>query len=200
MNNFVSLEWIAGGNCPVIRGNPFSSSTSFERDNINGLKMKEINLTQGKVALVDDEDYEYLNQWKWYACKDYKTYYAQRNGYVNGKRRNIFMHKVILNPPTGLEVDHIDRDGLNNVRSNLRLATRQQNSFNRRKFGKCKYIGVTVLKQGKCQYIVANIRMGNRRIYLGMFPTEEAAALAYNEAALKYRGEFAHLNVIESNN
>ena len=99
MNNFVSLEWIAGGNCPAIRGNPFSSSTSFERDNINGLRMKEIILTQGKVALVDDDDYEYLNQWKWQAVKAPHTFYAARGMKRNGRWSSEKMHRLMFDIP-----------------------------------------------------------------------------------------------------
>ncbi len=88
--------------------------------------MKEIPLTQGKVALVDDEDYEYLTQWKW--C--YNRYAVRCIGPKNHRQR-IAMHQVILNPPEGLETDHIDRNKLNNQRSNLRAVTRSENMQNK---------------------------------------------------------------------
>ena len=193
------LKWIAGGNCPVTRGNPISSSTSFDRDNKNGLTMKEIILSQGKVALVDDEDYEYLNQWKWCAVKARKTYYANRSVLLSGEKKTIFMHRLIMNTPAGLETDHADGNGLNNIRSNLRIATRQQNTFNRRaSISKSKYTGVYVWYKHGRRYIKAMIHQDGRNVSLGNYPTEEEAALAYNEAALKYRGEYARLNLIES--
>lgn len=94
--------------------------------------MKEIPLTQGKVALVDDEDFELLNQLNWYAYKN-KTgnYYAVRNySAEKGKRKIILMHREIMDAPKGIQVDHRNGDGLYNQKENLRLATHQQNSFN----------------------------------------------------------------------
>lgn len=160
--------------------------------------MKEIQLSQGKVALVDDEDYDWLNQFKWSAAKNAKTYYAIRIDFTSGKRKTMTMHRLILNPPDKMETDHIDGNGLNNMRSNLRLSTSQQNKFNRKPFGKSKYTGVAVWHRNGRRYIKASIYQDGRTISLGLFPTEEEAALAYNEAALKYRGEYARLNLIGS--
>lgn len=94
--------------------------------------MKEIKLTQGKVVLVDDEDYEYLNQFKWYALKNHRTYYAQRVIQNNYIKRTLKMHRVIMDTPCGLEVDHIDGDGLNNQKCNLRNCTFAENRKNRK--------------------------------------------------------------------
>lgn len=162
--------------------------------------MKEIKLTQGKVALVDDEDYEYLNQWKWYAYKHkYKhTYYARKSK----NNKCILMHRIIMNTPPNLQVDHVYHNGLDNrkfieingrLKQNLRNCTNSQNSMNKTALGKSKYLGVSYV--GK--YITAKIRINGRLRYLGSFKTEDAAALAYNEAAKIYHGEFANLNIIE---
>lgn len=160
--------------------------------------MKEIILSQNKVALVDDDDYEWLSQYKWSAAKNAKTYYAVRIDFSSGEAKTVTMHRLILNPSPELETDHIDGNGLNNMRSNLRLSTSQQNKFNRRPFGKSKYTGVAVWYRNGHRYIRASIYQDGKNISLGLFPAEEEAALAYNEAALKYRGEYARLNLIES--
>ncbi len=95
--------------------------------------MKLIPLTQGKFAQVDDEDYDYLNQWKWYTTKNHKTFYAARHIRINGKQKLIYMHRVIMNIIKGYKTDHIDHNGLNNQKYNLRICTCQENNRNRKK-------------------------------------------------------------------
>lgn len=151
---------------------------------------KEIPLTQGKVAIVDDADFDWLNQWKWhYAAAGY----AAR---ATGGRRNrhiLYMHRLIVDAPAGSHVDHRDHNGLNNQRSNLRIATPSQNHYNaRRNHGSSKYKGVYYSTARKMW--VATIHADHRRIHLGTFATELCAALAYNSAAIQYHGEFALLN------
>jgi hypothetical protein len=161
--------------------------------------MKEIELSKGKVALVDDEDFEYLNQWKWSVLKGHNTFYAYRKQSIDGRVCQIYMHRFIMKPPDQLDVDHIDSDGLNNQRLNLRLATKQQNQGNRRKItnGHSKYKGVT-LKRGKKW--LAQIGINSRMTHLGYFDNEIDAAKAYDRKAKELFGEFAKLNFPEEKN
>src|ERR1019366_9207564 len=144
--------------------------------------MKTITLTKGFVALVDDEDYEWLSQWKWqYGEHGPRAFRHDRSTH----NTNLSMHRVIMNAPVGIELDHINRIGLDNRRSNLRLATRRQNSANQSKKKNAtasKYKGVG-LHQGKYWY--ASVRISGKRIHLGHFPTELEAAHAYDDAARK---------------
>jgi hypothetical protein len=96
--------------------------------------MKEIQLTQGQVALVDDEDYEYLSQWKWYARwnKSTQSYYAVRTVGTKPNQVTVRMHRFIMNTLIGMDCDHKDHDTLNNQKHNLRNATKSQNSVNRK--------------------------------------------------------------------
>lgn len=161
-----------------------------------GIFMKEIQLTQGKVAIVNDTDFEWLSQWKW--CLHNKMY-AVRNILVGGKTKTIRMHRVILDIEyTKMFCDHIDGNGLNNQRSNLRVATPLQNQQNqkRKSIGSSQYKGVHFNKKCKRKWS-AMIRCSEGRLYLGRFANETEAALAYNEAAIKYHGEFARLNIIQ---
>lgn len=163
--------------------------------------MKKIPLTQGRFTLVDDADHEQLNQRKWYAYQDRNMWYARHNSqpYEN-KRLSILMHRVILGlrHGDGKQVDHIDGDGLNNQRSNLRICTNTQNQHNRRQrvTGRSKYKGVVWHKQSKRW--VAQIRYHPNNIHIGSFDTEEEAAEAYNEKAKELRGEYAFLNDLET--
>jgi len=95
--------------------------------------VKKIKLTQGRYALVDDEDFNWLNQWKW--CFDRSNGYAHRNQWVNGKNRKIYMHRIILGNPRGIlikvETDHKNRNKLDNRRKNLRVVTRSENVLNK---------------------------------------------------------------------
>ena len=160
--------------------------------------MKTIELTQGQVALVDDDDYEWLNQWKWCAHWQGLRWYAVRRApTIDGKQYKIRMHRVVIDAQPGQQVDHKDRDGLNNRRDNLRLCTNSQNQANRGKQAGCssKFKGVTWHKQtGKWQ---ARIRVHRKGIYLGVFDDEVEAGRAYDDAAIEHFGEFARLNVIE---
>lgn len=153
--------------------------------------MKEIKLTQGKVALVDDSDFEWLNQFKWCAMKQQKTYYAVRTY----KYKHVRMHRLIMNTPTGLETDHEDHNGLNNQRYNLRIATSAQNKYNVSPRGASKYLGVTIRQIGREKgRITAKIRKNRITFHLGSFKTEESAAKAYDIRAKEFFGEFANLN------
>lgn len=161
--------------------------------------MKEIQLTQGQVALVDDEDFEILLQWKWCAQKKRlgSGFYAKRGTKVNRKSRNLFMHRYILNLQKGQMVDHRDGNGLNNQKSNLRLCTHSQNLCNakRHKNNTSGFRGVSLDK--RCQKWHAQINMNGVTHSLKYFSTPQEAAIAYNNAAKKYHGEFAVLNKIE---
>ena len=157
--------------------------------------MKEIQLTQGKMALVDDEDFEYLSQWKWQAKRDGRRFYAIRHqSTINGKRPLIYMHRVLTGAEKGMEVDHIDMDGLNNQRSNLRKCTKQQNCQNRKALpGNSVFKGVSRIRNGS---YVSYIRVDKKLKNLGTYRREIDAALAYNKAAVELFGEFARPNVI----
>jgi hypothetical protein len=156
--------------------------------------MKEIKLSQGQIALVDDEDYDFLMQWHWHAVKPKNIYYALTNIWINGKRTSKRMHTLLVSVPEGMVIDHKDRNGLNNQRSNLRVCTLSQNSANSRPAGKSKYLGVSYLIQNNHSYIQAQICKDHKVIHIGMFSTEEEAARAYDAKAKEIHGEFANLN------
>ncbi len=160
--------------------------------------MKHILLTQGQHALVDDWNYDYLNQWKWCASKHGKTFYAIRKAWrPDGRRTTVRMHRVLLNlNDPKIETDHRDNDGLNNQEHNIRVATRVQNCRNRRKRinSRSRFKGVSWHTQ--VLRWMASIHTDGRHIYLGLFDSEVAAAEAYDAAAKQYFGEFAVLNPI----
>lgn len=146
--------------------------------------MKEIQLTQGKIALVDDEDFERLSLVKWTAAKGKKTFYAYRKPpRVKGQvRRNIFLHHDVLGrPPLGFMNDHKDGDGLNNQKANLRFVTNRQNCQNHKNVAETsKYPGVSWhTNSGRWRTCV---RIGDKRKQLGLFRNEMAAFLAYQRA------------------
>jgi len=149
--------------------------------------------------MVDDDDFEEINKFKWLSEKRGNTFYAQRTDYSNGNnnRIRIKMHRLIMQPEKGMVVDHKDRNGLNNQKNNLRICTDSENLCNRTAYGKSKYLGVSWRKNRRTWQAVIKQR-GGKYIYLGGFKIETEAALAYNEAAKKYHGEFANLNIIET--
>ena len=155
--------------------------------------MKEIPLTQGKFALVDDSDFEYLNQFKWNAHKSRNVFYAERR---DGKSIVKMHHIIFGKPDKGLFIDHKDQNGLNNQRENLRIATRSQNKVNAGKHTKSssKYRGVYWDKRWQTWNVIVRKDGKNKRF--GSFKNEIEAALKYNSVVENYHGEFAVLNMI----
>lgn len=155
--------------------------------------MKEIPLSRGLVALVDDADYEFLMQWKWSATSPTAgPVYAVRGYRVGGRTCPVRMHRQILGIPVNWIVDHINGDGLDNRKVNLRLATPDQNAQNRRMRNKLGFRGVYV--EGR--KFRAIIQGGGHRRNLGLFASAEAAARAYDEAAVAMHGAYAVLNFV----
>ncbi len=156
--------------------------------------MKRIPLTQGKFAIVDDEDFEWLNQWEWCAIRDHRTFYAMRTDRTSGRKVNIRMHRLILNVPKGKMTDHKNRKGCDNRRFNLRICTYSQNAFNRRphRNSKSKYKGVYWRKDRKKWYV--QIRHKNKNIRLGHSESEIECAKRYDIKAKELFGEFAYTN------
>ncbi len=151
--------------------------------------MKELPLTQGKVALIDDEDYERACRLKWRARRDKKTWYAE-TGPID--EQLVFLHNFILQTPPGYEGEHRDGNGLDNRRKNLRIATRSQNCMNRKGWSMHGYKGVYKISTG-VKY-GARLQINKKMIQIGCFYSPEEAARAYDVAALRYHGEFARLN------
>ena len=144
--------------------------------------MKRIPLSQGKFALVDDKDYDYLNQWKWYAHKSYRVWYARKTVKVRGV--TVLMHREILQCPRGIGSDHINGDGLDNRRTNLRRCTQRQN--NRNPHPASGFLGTTLHKSGKWQ---ATVTCKGKCYYLGLYTSRQEAADAHTRKAKKLFGE-----------
>lgn len=163
--------------------------------------MKKIPLSKGYFALVDDEDYEELSKYKWSVVdQGRECKYAYRQTGKLGDRRNIRMHRVIMNAAEGTDIDHKDGDGLNNQKSNLRICSHQNNMRNmNRVVNKSGFKGVRVhterLQGGRRAY-QATIWDGSKSISLGYHETPTQAAIAYNKKAVELFGEFARLNPI----
>ena len=160
--------------------------------------MKEIPLTRGKVAIVDDEDYEELSIVKWH----YNHWgYAMRNVTPGGKKRTkIQMHIAILGKIEGFEIDHKDGNGLNNRRENLRHVTHTQNTQNKAPYKKTssRYKGVSWNKWANKW--VSTIVIDGKYYYLGYYKSERDAAWVYNVWAESFFGEYTRLNVLEASN
>lgn len=159
--------------------------------------MKKIELTQGKLTLVDNADFDWLNQWKWHIKNSRGKLYASRTS------KGILMHRIILGiTDKNIECDHIDGNGLNNQRKNLRIATRAQNARNTKGFGRSKYRGVykKTANNGANHYWAVKIIHEGKTHYPGQFPFnkkgEKQAALLYNEKAKELHGNFAFTNKI----
>jgi len=158
--------------------------------------MKEIQLTQDKVAIVDDENFEWLSHWKWTFSERKNNGYAIRRKHRRyAKAIYIYMHRLIMNAEQGEEVDHINRDGLDNRKENLRFCSHGQNGMNQglqTRIKSSKFKGVTHPKGRKSW--CAQLNYKGKHIYLGSYKLETEAALAYNKKAKEVFGKFAKLN------
>jgi hypothetical protein len=164
--------------------------------------MKQIPLITGGFAIVDDEDFEELIKYKWSRVKGPNTDYARQSG-----GQKMMMHRYLLKPETNMQVDHINHNGLDNRRDNIRVCTRSENMKNVRPYGTSKYLGVN-LHKAKRLYIKkdgtektyvskrwrASITVDGKTKHLGLFEKEIDAAKRYDEEAAKTHGEFANLN------
>jgi hypothetical protein len=155
-----------------------------------------IALTQGKVAIVDAADFDFLSQWNWRAQPSRGLFYVTRNGprVHGGKRATIFMHEILLPCESGKKPDHKNRNPLDNRRENLRPSTHAQNKANGKKQrnNTSGFKGVSLEKRRGSW--IAYIKLNQKRIYLGSFASAQQAAVAYDIAAIKYFGEFANTN------
>lgn len=149
-----------------------------------------IPLTQSKQAIIDADMVDKVRGWNWSVAKGWRDslYAARKTGEKNCVQKCHLLHRVITDCPEGMQVDHINGDGLDNRRSNLRIVTKGQNQMNARKRLGClsPYKGVTRNKKrwsASCN-----------RVHIGTYDTQEEAALVYNREAIRLFGEHALLN------
>lgn len=151
-----------------------------------------------KIVKIDESEYNKLIKHKWYLEKSNNNFYAYTTIKINSVKKNFKMHRLImgLNFGDGLIVDHINHNGLDNTKENLRLATKSQNGQNSKsqKNSSSKYLGVSYYKRDNLW--TAQIKVENKKLHLGRFLSEQKAAECYNIAANKYYKEFANLNII----
>jgi len=165
--------------------------------------MKHIVLTQGKSAVVDDDDFELVNRFRWYAVNCSGIIYAKTGSsyastHINGKRKrwqaHMYLHRFLLHPPEGFVVDHKNSNPLDCRRDNMRICKQKHNTYNRRKLtiGQSKYKGIKF--HGRDCIWEAHIQIEGRRYYLGRSRNETLAALLYDKGACELFGEYASLN------
>jgi len=155
-----------------------------------------LKLTQGKHAVVDIADYPVVSGYRWHAIKMPRRYYASTHIRTNdGKQTLLQIHRLLL--PDAAEVDHIDHDGLNNTRGNIRACTHAQNHMNQRKSENCTSQYKGVCRHKATQKWQSQITLNRVPVYIGRFATELDAAHAYDASARKHFGEFACLNFPE---
>jgi hypothetical protein len=157
--------------------------------------MKLIPLANGGFTIVDAADYDDLVQYRWLLSRNGKRFYVRRFEKVStpegSKQKCIYMHRQIMTPPDGMDVDHRFGDGLDNRRENLRICTRVQNSQNSRKRATSKHKGVFKTHNNK---YAARIYLNGAKTHIGVYEHSEAAARAYDQKVKELFGEFANLN------
>ena len=159
--------------------------------------MKKIPLTQGQFALVDDDDFELVSQYKWYAAwsPSTKGFYAITHIHKpDGKRTTLKMHRLIMNPKPGEDVDHIHHNTLDNRKSELRLCTRSQNMQNTRKYANNRSGHKGVRWRNDCQKWRAQIWINGKQIHLGNFIEVNDAIAARAAAVILYHKEFGRIS------
>ncbi len=170
---------------------PFEDIRPLGRTGAGFFMAKQIHLTQGKFAVVDDSDYEWLSQYTWH----YNKYgYAARRLSRSEGGKIMSLHRQIMGNPQGHIIDHADGDGLNNQRSNLRLATKSLNAINSKRRHSAPDLPRGVKKRGNSYG--ARLRVMGQEYWLGSFRTAQEAAEAYDAAAVRHFGEFARLNLV----
>jgi hypothetical protein len=153
----------------------------------------KIKITQGLEAIIDDADYPIISKYKWFTVRAPHTTYARTNLYVNGIRRSVGMHRVIMGMPD-CSIDHINHNGLDNRRHNLRMCSHKQNQYNRIKYPTSQYKGVFARKTKSGIVYLAVAKLNQKRHYAGTFATPVEAARAYDKKACELFGEFAYVN------
>lgn len=156
------------------------------------LSYREITLTQGQVAIVDAEDFEWLNQWKWRAKKGTHRFYATRT-VRSGDKKNIAMHRLIIgiDKGDGMQTDHINLDTLDNRCQNLRVATVSENNRNKRVRRDSASGHKGIIWDKRKNRWLARITLHGKRSHLGYFANIEDAASSYACASNVMHGEFA---------
>ncbi len=156
---------------------------------------RELSLTHDMFTIVDDEDYAMTALHHWSAIPNHHgNWYAGRWIRIKGKSKLIFLHRILLNAPPGKQVDHVDRNGLNNVHNNLRLCSHSQNCRNSktRRDNSSGYKGVH--QDIRTYKWITQIQIDGKTTHIGCFANIQDAALAYDKAAIKYYGTFAKTN------
>lgn len=157
--------------------------------------MKKIPLSQGQFALIDDEDFSIVSQHKWYAYKNRYTFYVRTNVLNKGIRGTLLLHRLLLNAKNVEQIDHKDRNGLNNQRNNIRICSASENMINRIFKNSTGFRGVFKIK--KTGRFTGAIQVDKKRVTVGCYATAKEAALAYNNMARKIHGDCAILNSLE---
>lgn len=162
--------------------------------------MQTIVLTKGKVAVIDDIDYESVSSFRWYARKNERgNWYAATSMRIDGKRRQVHMHRFIYGADLiqKILVDHVNGDGLDNRRENLRAATHQQNTIHSKKRSGCYTSAFKGVHYSRTHNRwVAKLYSKGRLVMKRRFKTEREAALEYNHKVIEIHGNYAVLNKV----